>query len=126
MRSASASLQFEIAMEYRDLIQAIQTISEKQNITLNDFRNRDFVSYSYSDELLCIQIFYFRQGKLITRENFIFPYYEEPEEAFISFLLQYYDNKNKIPMKFACLKTALLFLMTCCPLPFLKGVKRGK
>ncbi|ADY56256.1 Excinuclease ABC subunit C [Syntrophobotulus glycolicus DSM 8271] len=97
MNSASANLQFENAKEYRDLIQAIQTISEKQNITLNDFRNRDFVSYRFSDELLCIQIFYFRQGKLVARDNFLFPYYEEPEEAFVSFLLQYYDNKNKIP-----------------------------
>lgn len=123
MHTAAANLQFENATEYRDLIQAIQTISEKQNITLNDFRNRDFVSYSYSDELLCIQIFYFRQGKLVTRENFLFPYYEEPEEAFISFLLQYYDNKNKIPDEICLPENNAPFLNNLLPITI---PKRGK
>lgn len=98
MNQASAELQFEQAKEYRDIIQDIRAISEKQNITLNDFRNRDIISYYANDELISIQVFIFRQGKLITRDGFLFPYFnEEPEEAFISFLVQYYGIPSAIP-----------------------------
>jgi excinuclease ABC subunit C len=97
MKAASESLQFEAAREYRDLIADLQKISEKQNISLNDFKNRDIAAYYTDDELISIQVFCFRQGKLITRDGFIFPYYAEPEEAFITFLVQYYSEKAAIP-----------------------------
>lgn len=97
MNKAAESLQFELAGEYRDLINDLKKISEKQNITLNDFRNRDILGYTFNEELISIQVFYFRQGKLITRDSFIYPYYEEPEEAFISFLVQFYANPEIIP-----------------------------
>lgn len=96
MHKAAASLQFEAAKEYRDLINDLQRINEKQNITLNDFKDRDIVGYYNNEELISIQIFCFRQGKLIKRDSFIYPYYSEPEEALISFLLQYY-NKAVLP-----------------------------
>ncbi|UWG95773.1 excinuclease ABC subunit UvrC [Dehalobacter sp. DCM] len=97
MTKAAAALEFEAAREYRDLISDLKLISEKQNITLNDYRNRDFVAYAFNDELISIQILCFRQGNLVTRDGFFFAYYDEPEESFISFLLQYYTNKALIP-----------------------------
>ncbi|HHV63972.1 MAG TPA: excinuclease ABC subunit UvrC [Peptococcaceae bacterium] len=97
MHAAASSLQFEAAREYRDLIADLHKISEKQNITLNDFKNRDIIAYFANEELLSIQIFCFRQGKLVTRDGFIFPYYAEPEEAFVTFLVQYYSEKAAIP-----------------------------
>ncbi|RNC29331.1 MAG: UvrABC system protein C [Candidatus Dichloromethanomonas elyunquensis] len=97
MHDAASSLQFEAAREYRDLMTDLQKINEKQNITLNDFKNRDIIAYSTGSELISIQIFCFRLGNLITREGFIFPYYSEPEEAFISFLVQYYANSAALP-----------------------------
>ena len=97
MDKAAESLQFEAAREYRDLINDLKKISEKQNITFNDFRNRDVVSYAFNQDLISIQVFCFRQGKLITRDGFIFPYYTEPEESFITFLVQYYSNNAIIP-----------------------------
>jgi len=77
MLDAAEALQFEAAKEYRDLINDLQKVNEKQNITLNDFKNRDIAGYAINDELLSIQVFSFRQGKLITRAGFIFPYYTE-------------------------------------------------
>ena len=97
MNKAAESLQFEAAREYRDLMTDLKKIGEKQNITLNDFRNRDIISYAFDEDLISIQIFFFRQGNLITRDGFIFPYYTEPEEAFISFLVQYYLNTAIVP-----------------------------
>jgi len=97
MKEASESLQFEAASEYRDLIEDLKKIKEKQNITLNDYRNRDIVAYAANEELISIQIFCFRQGKLVTRDSFIFPYFFDPEESFISFLVQYYSNNAVVP-----------------------------
>lgn len=90
MQRAADELLFERALEYRDLIQDLKLLSEKQNITLNDFIDRDVLGYAVTTDQMCIQIFYLRQGKLLARDSFIFPYYEEPEEAFISFIAQFY------------------------------------
>lgn len=97
MNEAAEAYQFEAAREYRDLIADLRKINEKQNVTLNDFKNKDIIAYAHSEELLSIQVFCFRQGKLVTRDGFIFPYYEEPEEAFITFLVQYYSHNAAIP-----------------------------
>lgn len=97
MNLAAESLQFEAAKEYRDLIADLQQIKENQNITLNDFRNRDIIAYDTNEELISIQVFCFRQGNLVTRDGYIFPYFAEPEDSFITFLVQYYSNTASIP-----------------------------
>ncbi|WP_178371743.1 excinuclease ABC subunit UvrC [Desulfitobacterium chlororespirans] len=99
MKEASENLEFERAKEYRDLMEDLKKVGEKQNITLNDFVDRDVVGYAYTQDQLCIQIFYLRQGKLLSRDNFIFPYYEEPEEAFVSFLAQFYTESSALPQE---------------------------
>lgn len=99
MIQAAENLEFERAQEFRDLIEDLKKVGEKQNITLNDFVDRDVVGYAFSRDQLCIQIFYLRQGKLLSRDNFIFPYYEEPEEAFISFLAQFYTESPTLPQE---------------------------
>ncbi len=90
MERAAQEMQFERAREYRDLIYDLKKLREKQNISLTDFLDRDVLGYAYTADQMCIQIFYLRQGKLLARNNFTFPYYEEQEEAFISFVVQYY------------------------------------
>jgi len=99
MVAAAEKLEFERAKEYRDLIEDLKKVGEKQNITLTDFVDRDVVGYAFTNDQICIQIFYLRQGKLLSRDNFIFPYYEEPEEAFISFLAQFYTECNALPQE---------------------------
>ncbi|NLI91801.1 MAG: excinuclease ABC subunit UvrC [Peptococcaceae bacterium] len=123
MREAAASLQFEAAREYRDLINDLQKVSEKQNITLNDFKNRDIAAYFANEELISIQVFCFRQGNLITRDGFIFPYYSEPEEAFISFLVQYYSNTAALPDEICVSEISETSVMDLYPLVV---PKRGK
>lgn len=99
MIEAAETLEFERAREHRDLIEDLKKVGEKQNITLNDFVDRDVVGYAFTRDQLCIQIFYLRQGKLLSRDNFIFPYYEEPDEAFISFLAQFYTESSTLPQE---------------------------
>jgi len=99
MMSASENLQYERAQEYRDLIEDLKRLGEKQNITLNDFIDRDVIGYAKTSDQLCIQVFYLRQGKLLTRDSFIFPYYEDPEEAFSSFVAQFYLDRAVWPQE---------------------------
>ncbi|MGI6449484.1 MAG: excinuclease ABC subunit UvrC [Desulfitobacteriia bacterium] len=123
MKAAAEALQFEAAREYRDLIADLQKISEKQNITLNDFKNRDIVAYHTNEELISIQVFCFRQGKLITRDGFIFPYYAEPEDTFITFLVQYYSEKAAIPEEICVPELNSTSVLDILPLSI---PKRGK
>lgn len=98
IHKASEALHFERAKEYRDLIEDLRLLREKQNIAFNDFIDRDVFGYAVSADQMCIQVFYLRLGKLLARDTFIFPYYyEEPEEAFVSFLAQYYIERKLWP-----------------------------
>lgn len=115
MSLAAEALQFERAREYRDLINDLKLLNEKQNITLNDFVDRDVIGYALSKDQICVQLFYFRQGKLVSRDNFVFPYYEEAEEALTSFLAQYYLDNPAWPQEILLPPLANLTLTQLLP-----------
>ncbi|GGB27949.1 excinuclease ABC subunit UvrC [Virgibacillus dakarensis] len=94
MADASAELNFERAKEMRDQIQHIEAVMEQQKITLNDQVNRDIFGYSYDKGWMCIQVFFVRQGKLIERDVAIFPFFDEPEETFVSYIGRFYLHQH--------------------------------
>lgn len=125
MLKASEGLQFERAKEYRDLIEDLKQLGEKQNITLNDFIDRDVLGYAITTDQMCIQVFYLRQGKLLARDSFIFPYYEDPEEAFISFVAQFYIERTAWPKEILLPSIEFLVLSKLFPVVVpQKGKKR--
>ncbi len=99
MSLASESLDFERAMELRDQISHIEAVMEKQKMMLNDLVDRDVFGYSYDKGWMCVQVFFIRQGKLIERDVSIFPIYNEPEEDFLTYLGQFYLQRNHIKPK---------------------------
>ncbi|HBV88048.1 MAG TPA: excinuclease ABC subunit C [Desulfosporosinus sp.] len=125
MLIAAEALQYERAKEFRDLIEDLKQLGEKQNITLNDFIDRDVLGYAITTDQMCIQIFYLRQGKLLARDSFIFPYYEDPEEAFISFVAQFYIERAVWPKEILLPSIESLVLSKLFPINVpLKGKKR--
>lgn len=94
MLQASEALDFERAKEYRDQINYIETLMEKQKMVLNDFVDRDVFAYYFDKGWMCVQVFFIRQGNLIERDVSIFPLYREPEEEFLTFLGQFYSKNN--------------------------------
>lgn len=125
MQTSSAALHYERAKEYRDLIEDLKLLQEKQNITLNDFIDRDVIGYAITTDQMCIQVFYLRQGKLLARDSFIFPYYEEPEEAFISFIAQFYIERAVWPPEILLPPIESLVLSSLFPITVpQKGKKR--
>jgi len=99
MLEASEQLNFERAKEYRDQIQHIESVMEQQKMTLNDNVNRDIFGYSYDKSWMCVQVFFVRQGKLIERDVSLFPFFDTPEETFLSFIGRFYLHEQHIKPK---------------------------
>ncbi len=99
MLVASEQLNFERAQELRDQITHIEAVMEQQKVTLNEKVNIDIFGYSYNKGWMCIQVFFIRQGKLLERDVSIFPFYTEANDAFISFIGQFYVNHKNIKPK---------------------------
>lgn len=98
MTIASENLNFETAKEKLDLIQAITHVTAKQQIDFKDRKDRDVFGYYVDKGYISIQGFFVRGGKLLERTLSITPLYENEEDAFISFILQYY-NSNPLPQE---------------------------
>ena len=97
MEDAAEKLEFERAKEYRDLILNIEATVEKQKMALNDFIDRDVFGYFTMDGLICVQVFFIRQGKVIEREVSIFDGIEDTEEAVLTFIGRFYQSNNLKP-----------------------------
>ena len=96
MGSAAQAMEFERAAEYRDLIQAIGTLRTKQRVMAKDLQNRDVFGYYVDKGWMCVQVFFVRQGKLIERDVNLFPYYNDPDEDFLTYVGQFYQEKSHL------------------------------
>lgn len=99
MHEAAEKLEFERAKEFRDQIAHIEATMEKQKINTTDFTDRDVFGYAVDKGWMCVQVFFIRQGKLIERDVSLFPIYDEPEEEFLTYLGQFYDQPNHFKPK---------------------------
>ena len=96
MNLAAQSMEFERAAEYRDLIQSIGTLRTKQRVMAKDLQNRDVFGYYVDKGWMCVQVFFVRQGKLIERDVNLFPYYNDPDEDFLTYVGQFYQEKSHL------------------------------
>lgn len=96
MALATQNMEFERAAEYRDLIQAIGTLRTKQRVMAKDLQNRDVFGYYVDKGWMCVQVFFVRQGKLIERDVNLFPYYNDPDEDFLTYVGQFYQEKSHL------------------------------
>ena len=99
MEEASNNLEFEQALEYRDTINSINEIVEKQTMELNDGLSKDIFGYYSKDGLVAIQVLHMRSGKIIERSGEIFDLIGEIDEAILSYIYQFYDDTNNLVPK---------------------------
>lgn len=99
MYEASEKLEFERAKELRDQIAHMDAIMEKQKMIMNDIVDRDVFGYAVDKGWMCVQVFFIRKGKLIERDVSMFPIYDEPEEGFLTFIGQFYEQNNHFKPK---------------------------
>ncbi|WP_193434522.1 UvrB/UvrC motif-containing protein, partial [Streptococcus suis] len=94
MKAAAGNLEFEKAAEYRDVLQSISTLRTKQRVMAHDLQNRDVFGYYVDKGWMCVQVFFVRQGKLIERNVNLFPYYNDADEDFLTYIGQFYRDQQ--------------------------------
>lgn len=105
MREASDEMRFEDAMEYRDLINSIRKIGERQKITGYSSEDKDILAVAMDESLdlreqdAVVQVFFIRDGKLIGREHFYLRVArgDTKEQVLLSFMKQFYAGTPFIP-----------------------------
>lgn len=99
MQQASEAMEFEKAMEYRDLINSVNQIAQKQKITQSDGEDKDIVAVACDDTDAVVQVFFVRGGKLIGRDHFHVRVGTETERSTIlaDFIKQFYSGTPYIP-----------------------------
>lgn len=94
MQKASEALEFEEAAEYRDLLNSVKRMTEKQKLTNQEMGDWDIIGIARIHEEAVIQIFFMRSGRMVGREHFFFEDIEQEKNAELlaNFVKQYYEG----------------------------------
>ena len=99
MQDASMNLEFEEAAKYRDLLESVRKVSEKQKITDSDQEDKDVIALAKDDRDCVIQVFFVRGGKMIGREHYYMTNVSDLQKGVIiqEFIKQFYGGTPFIP-----------------------------
>lgn len=99
MQEASEALEFEKAIEYRELLNSVKKVAQKQKITDSSWEDRDVLAVACQEEDAVVQVFFIRNGRLIGRDHFYLRITngEKKAEILDSFIKQYYAGTPFIP-----------------------------
>ncbi|MBD3183814.1 excinuclease ABC subunit UvrC [Candidatus Poribacteria bacterium] len=99
MNQAAADLNFERAAHFRDRIENIEKILQKQNVTSSRGEDQDVIGFYRKDDEACVQILMVRGGKLLDKEHFFMNGTEESSSTDIitAFITQYYHDASFVP-----------------------------
>ena len=99
MNAASEALEFEKAIEYRELISSVKKVAQKQKITDSSGEDRDVLAVASGEEDAVVQVFFIRGGRLIGRDHFYLRISKDEDKSSIldSFIKQYYAGTPYIP-----------------------------
>ena len=99
MMQASEDLEFEKAIEYRELLNSVNKIAQKQKITDSSWEDRDVLAVATEREDAVVQVFFIRGGRLIGRDHFYLKIQKDELKVNIidSFIKQYYAGTPFIP-----------------------------
>lgn len=97
MNIYSNNLEYEKAMEYKELLDYINITTEKQKVDLDSSVNVDVVGYYTKDNYISIQILFIRGGKLLDRRRNIFPMISSTEEELSSYISNFYSKNVSNP-----------------------------
>ncbi|MBO5068741.1 MAG: excinuclease ABC subunit UvrC [Roseburia sp.] len=99
MNEASENLEFERAIEYRELLNSVKQIAQKQKITHTDGEDKDIIALAADEQDAVVQVFFIRDGKLIGRDHFYVRIGTEDTKGQIlgTFIKQFYSGTPFIP-----------------------------
>mgnify|MGYP003681881326 CR=1 FL=1 len=97
MNEAIVKLEFEKANEFKIILESIDRTVDKQQVQIDDNKDRDIFNYYVDRGYISLQALFVRNGKLLEKELLLHPLYSNSiEDEFISFIMQYY-NKHQFP-----------------------------
>lgn len=99
MQTASEEMDYERAMEYRDLLNSVKQVAQKQKITDSGLEDRDIIAMARDEKDAVVQVFFVREGRLIGREHYHVNIGAEEDEKQIltSFVKQFYSGTPYVP-----------------------------
>ena len=98
MNESTAQLNYEKSKEYRDYLRSLDYISDPQMVMSETVKDRDVFAYFEDSGYVAIQGLFIRGGKLLDRSLTVQPIYDDPDDAFIAYILQYYQS-NPLPQE---------------------------
>lgn len=99
MAKASDAMEFETAIEYRELLTSVRKVAQKQKITSQSIDDRDIIAMARDEQDAVVQVFFVRDGRLIGREHFHLTISAAEEDVLLlnSFVKQFYAGTPFIP-----------------------------
>ncbi len=99
MTQASENMEFEEAITYRELLQSVRSVAQKQKMTDSDGEDKDIIALAKDENDAVVQVFFVRGGRLIGREHFYMTHVSDNTKAEIlqSFVKQFYAGTPFIP-----------------------------
>ena len=97
MLKASDSLNFEKALELKNMLNDIEVTLSKQKIDLNTNSDFDMINFHYNENYISLVIFFVRGGILFGRDFNIFEYYGEVEDSITQYIINFYTDKGILP-----------------------------
>ena len=99
MVEASQAMEFEKAIEYRELLGSVKQIAQKQKITNTDGEDKDIIALASDDTDAVVQVFFIRSGKIIGRDHFHVRVgsEESTSDILVNFVKHYYSGTPYIP-----------------------------
>lgn len=100
MNDASENLEFENAAKYRDKINAIKKMTDKQKVIYKNVEEQDVFATAENDETVCLAVLRFSEGRLFDSEHFFFDSTEESaEQQRFNYITSFYGMRNNIPKR---------------------------
>ncbi len=99
MADAAERMDFEKAIEYRELLSSVKKVAQKQKITSNSMEDRDIIALAKDETDAVVQVFFVREGKLIGRDHFHVTVgtAENNQQILTSFVKQFYSGTPFVP-----------------------------
>ena len=99
MLAASENMEFEEAAKYRDLLNSVKQVSQKQKITNSVGEDKDVIALYQDEAEAVVQVFFIRDGKLIGREHYYMTHVsgEKKPQILENFIKQFYAGTPFIP-----------------------------
>ena len=95
MFEASSNLNFESAIEYKEMLEYIDKVLEKQKISLNDNITRDIINYYVKNDYISFQVLHLKDGRITTRDSDVFALIDDVMETVSYYVTSFYDKNDK-------------------------------